>query len=69
MITIIIIEVIIIIALINKIITTAATITIIIIIIIIKLNTLLIFQNQFEVAINILLFIVRSAFSREPPYP
>ena len=67
MITIIIIEVIIIIALINKIITTAATITIIIIII--KLNTLLIFQNQFEVAINILFFIVRSAFSREPPYP
>ena len=68
MITIIIIEVIIIIALINKIITTAATTTIIIIIIT-KLNTLLIFQNQFEVAINILFFIVRSAFSREPPCP
>ena len=67
MITIIIIEVIIIIALINKMITTAATITITIIII--KLNTLLIFQNQFEVAINILFFIARSAFSREPPYP
>ena len=67
MITIIIIEVIIIIALINKMITTAATITITIIII--RLNTLLIFQNQFEVAINILFFIARSAFSREPPYP